>query len=569
MDVDPEMRRGAGRSSSSFVVGLRAVVEAWRRGLVVAARPGGRRAERPAAVDLSAASDDALHIHVAPGHLWRVTPEGEPLFFNQRMRDYVGFDAADVRGRAPSGMRAFIERAVHPEDREGLAQALDRSLRTGEGLFWRYRLRRADGVHRWVNTRAEPVRDADGRIRSWFGLCSDIEDQVRTEEALRLSERQLQQLIDALPVHIWSWTPAGELTYVSRRYLDHLGLTEADFPDFARVAHSLVHPDDAPEVERIAAACLRSGDPFVMRYRRRGKDGSYRWMEGRCDPLRDTDGTIVQWYGVSIDIDDAVRAQEELRLAREEIARQGQAASLAELSASIAHEVSQPLAALVANAHACRRWLSAEPPNVERAGMTVDRVLRSANGAAEIVARIRALFQRSAEERRAVPLAEILAEARELMAQEAVRRGVRVEAEIADDMPPAMIDRVQIRQVLINLVRNAIEAMEDADGERSLGLRVACDGELIRIEIRDSGPGIAFPDRIFTPYFTTKRQGMGMGLAICRSIVEAHGGRLWAENRPPRGAAFVFTLPIAEMAPRGSAVALAPETPRDSAEASA
>src|SRR5690606_23475759 len=137
-------------------------------------------------------------------------------------------------------------------------------------------------------------------------LCQDIEDQIHAEEALRRSERQLQQIIDAVPVHIWSWTPSGELAYVSKRYLIHLGITDGNLEDFSRVTEKLVHPEDALDVRHLAADCLASGEPFVMRYRRLSKDGTYRWMEGRCEPLRDADGTIVQWYGVSIDIHEGV-----------------------------------------------------------------------------------------------------------------------------------------------------------------------------------------------------------------------------------------------------------------------
>src|SRR5262249_1838892 len=188
-------------------------------------------------------------------------------------------------------------------------------------------------------SRAEPLRDDAGDIVQWYGVSVDIDDLVRAQDALRERERELQQLVDALPVHIWSWTPDGKLAYVNKRSLEELGLSTANFEDFTRVAQKLVHPEDAPEVLRTSASCLKTGDAFMMRYRRRWKDGNYRWMEGRCEPLRDRDGTIVHWYQVSIDIDDAMRTQEELRQASEKLARATQAASLAALSASIAHDV--------------------------------------------------------------------------------------------------------------------------------------------------------------------------------------------------------------------------------------
>jgi C4-dicarboxylate-specific signal transduction histidine kinase len=251
----------------------------------------------------------------------------------------------------------------------------------------------------------------------------------------------------------------------------------------------------------------------------------------------------VQWYGVSIDIDDEVRAQEGLRRASYKLAQTTQAASLAELSASIAHEVNQPLAAVVANSHACQRWLTAEPPNLERAQKTVERIIRDANSAADVVSRIRALFKQSVETRTRTTLGSVIAEALNLMAEEAVRRRVRLDVDVNRDLPLVALDRVHIQQVLVNLIRNGMDAMESVAHDRVLGLRVRARGDVVQTEISDRGPGVASPERIFEPFFTTKENGMGMGLAICRSIVESHGGRLWVEKNEPHGATFIFTLP--------------------------
>ena len=260
--------------------------------------------------------------------------------------------------------------------------------------------------------------------------------------------------------------------------------------------------------------------------------------------MRNADGTIVQWNVICLDIESEVRVQEELRLAQDRLARASQAASLAELSASIAHEVNQPLAAVVANSHACQRWLSAEPPNVDRAKITTERIIRDANSAADVVSRIRALFKQSVDLRISTVLGSIIAEARELMAQEAMRRSIRLEVEVESVLPPVTVDRVQVQQVVINLIRNGMEAMYAVANDKVLQMRVRRVAEVIRIEVSDRGRGIERPDRIFEPFFTTKEHGMGMGLAISRSIIEAHGGKLWAEANEPRGATFIFTLPI-------------------------
>jgi signal transduction histidine kinase len=174
----------------------------------------------------------------------------------------------------------------------------------------------------------------------------------------------------------------------------------------------------------------------------------------------------------------------------------------------------------------------------------VERITRDANAAADVVSRIRRLFQRSVEPRTSSDFSSIILEARNLMAEETARRRVRMDVDVEGGLPLVALDRVHIQQVLVNLIRNGMDAMDSVAGDRVLGLRVRRIGDVVQTEISDRGPGVAFPDKIFEPFFTTKLNGMGMGLAICRSIVELHGGRLWAEKNDPHGATFLFTLPI-------------------------
>jgi C4-dicarboxylate-specific signal transduction histidine kinase len=186
----------------------------------------------------------------------------------------------------------------------------------------------------------------------------------------------------------------------------------------------------------------------------------------------------------------------------------------------------------------------AEPPNLERARKTVERIIRDANAAAEVVSRIRALFKQAVETRTGTALGSVVAEARNLIAEEASRRRVRIDLDVESDLPLVSLDRVQIQQVLVNLMRNGIEAMDTIADPRSLAVRVRRMGDSVQTEVSDRGPGVEHLDRMFEPFFTTKEQGMGMGLAISRSIVESHGGRLWVETNEPRGATFIFTLPV-------------------------
>jgi PAS domain S-box-containing protein len=402
-----------------------------------------------------------------------------------------------------------------------------------------------------MDGRFEPQRDRDGTITEWFGLSIDIDDEVRVQDELRERERFLWQLVETLPAMIVCSTPEGRPIYRSEQLRAFLGgelAGPAEGPDLPATLDAIVHPDDLAGVRERYAHSLATGAPYARRHRLRRFDGTWRWVETRAAPMRDAAGAIVQWNHICLDIDAEVAAQEELRLAHDNLARATQAASLAELSASIAHEVNQPLAAIVANSNACHRWLSAEPPNIDRAKITAERIVRDANSAADVVSRIRALFRHDPDAREPVALGDVIREARELTVEEAVRRGARVEVEVEEALPALTLDRVQVQQVLVNLIRNGLEAMEDAAGERILRIRAWQTEGAIRTEVSDTGTGIEFPDSVFQPFFTTKAQGMGMGLAICRSIVEAHGGRLWAEASAPRGARFVFTLPVAAKA---------------------
>jgi signal transduction histidine kinase len=433
-----------------------------------------------------------------------------------------------------------------------MREVIRHALVTGEPYTMKYRRRRADGVYRWMEGRAEPLRDRSGTIVQWYTAAIDIDDEVRAQEALRRSERQLQQMIDAVPVRIWSTTPDGGTIYFNKRYQDHFRSVLAAFEaleetGIEKFVQELIHPDDAPGVQRTLQNCFNTGDGSVMRFRWREKDDAYRWAECRVEPRRDEDGTIAQWYGVSIDIDDEVRAQEALRQASDKLALATQAASLAELSASIAHEVNQPLAAIVANSHACQRWLSAEPPNVERAKITAERITRDANSAADVVSRIRALFRQAPSARSSEDVNHLISEVCQLMADEIAAKDVRIETSLEPDLPAVALDRVQVQQVFVNLIRNGIEAMDAAvDGARALRIRSCLDGlDAIRVELHDDGTGFKDPERVFEPFFTTKQHGMGMGLVICRSIVESHGGRLWTANNEARGATVAFTLPLA------------------------
>jgi PAS domain S-box-containing protein len=463
---------------------------------------------------------------------------------------YIGQPAETldrIEGKDDCGWR----QVVHPDDYDRLAARWLHSLKTGEPFESEHRIRRFDGIYRWFRNAGMPSRDDHGRVVGWCGTMNDIEGQRQAEAALRDRERELSQLVDMVPSHLWRLTPEGEPIFFNKRMVDFLGLDVADTskPGMSRleaVIETVVHPDDAAQFRDALSRSLASGEGFVMRYRLRRADGVYRWMSSRAEPMRDHGGRIVHWYGLCHDIDDQMLAEEALRRARDKLARATQAASLSELSASIAHEVNQPLAAIVATCHACRRWLSADPPNLERAKMTLERIIRDANSASEDVGRIRALFSQMDKTRSPTDITQVIAEVCQLMAEELARKNIRVETDFYRSLPQVLIDPVQMEQVLINLLRNAIDALGTiVDGTKLIQVRAVLDGDnTIRVEVRDVGPGMKEPERIFEPFFTTKENGMGMGLAICRSIIESHNGRLWAISNQPRGTILAFSLPI-------------------------
>jgi PAS domain S-box-containing protein len=476
-----------------------------------------------------------LIVESLPGLGWSASPNGRFKYLNPGVFDYLGLGREEV-------VRIDRFAWMHPDDVERTTESWQRCLKSGDPYEAEARLRRRDGVYRWCRIVAQPSRGSDGRITDWYGVTIDIDDQKQAEEALRKSEQQLRLLIDTIPALVWCARPSGDPFYLNKRLLDYAGLS----PEEASQSRwKMIHPDDLPVLLRTWAQSVKTGQTFLITYRLRRADGVYRWHEGRAEPYYDQTGRLVQWYGVNVDIDERLTAEQALRSTQAQFQRAAQIASLAELSASIAHEVNQPLAAVVTNSHACQRWLAAEPPNLQRARLTTERIIRDANAAADVVSRVRALFKQTGSTRGPVDLNQVVSEACRLMVDEVIARKIEVETSLAPDLPPALADRVQVQQVLVNLIRNGVEAMDSSpDRPRSLTICSRRDGaDKVLVEVRDRGSGVEDTDKIFDPFFTTKAHGMGMGLAICRSIVEAHEGRLWAVKGDPTGTSFLFTLP--------------------------
>ena len=354
----------------------------------------------------------------------------------------------------------------------------------------------------------------------------------------------MRSTIDTMPGYVATMGAAGGIQLVNKPILDYTGRSIEELQDWAN--GDAVHPDDLPHVTAAWRLSIETGRLLEYEHRLRRADGVYRWFHLRGLPSRDEDGVILRWYVLLNDIDDRRNAEEALRQTQARLSRAAQIATVGELAASIAHEVNQPLAAVVANGHACLRWLSATPPNLEKAFEAADRIVRDGRDAGEVVRRVRSLFKGAAVEKVVVDVNEVITQMLTILDGDRVRKDVSVDTDLERDLPPVCGDRVQLQQLVLNLLLNGLEAMEPVrDRPRRLTIRSTRQDDVVaRIEIRDHGVGLKDPARAFEPFFTTKVNGMGMGLAICRSIVEAHRGQLWAVSDGADGATFCFTLPL-------------------------
>src|SRR5262245_50166861 len=374
-------------------------------------------------------------------------------------------------------------------------------------------------------------------------LMSRVRKSFQEIQALK---DQLRLVIDTIPGLVWSALPDGSAEFLNQRWLEYTGLTLKEGLDWGgKVA---VHPEDLARFMDEWRVALAEGKPLETEARLRRADGEYRWLLIRAVPLRDETGKIVKWYGTSADVKDRKRAEEALSKAQAELAHVTRVTTMGELAASIAHEVNQPLSAIVNNGSACLRWLNGAEPDLDEAREAARRVVRDGNRAGEVITRIRALLRKTDTEKARLDISQTIQEVVRLTRNEAARKGVAIRMELAAELPPVLGDRVQLQQVILNLVMNGIEAMASVTG-RPRELLICSrqhESDKALIAVRDSGVGLDGQDfeKIFDAFYTTKSQGLGMGLAISRSIVEDHGGQLWAVPNEGPGATFQFTLLI-------------------------
>ncbi len=360
---------------------------------------------------------------------------------------------------------------------------------------------------------------------------------------LQSSEDRLRLVIDTIPAYAWSARPDGSVDFINKRVLEYTGRSMEEILSWNW--GSVVHPDDLARYVDDWRAALAAGQSMESEVRLRQAGGNYRWWLTRNVPLRDEGGNIVKWYGSAIDIEERKRAEEALREAQSDLARVSRVTTMGELTASLAHEVNQPIAAAVTSANSCLHWLAGDVPNLDKARAAAERIVNDGTRAAEIISRIRLLFQKGSLQQELVDVNEIIEEMIVLLRGEATRHWISLRAELAEDLPSVTGDRVQLQQVMMNLMVNGIDAMKAVDGTRELVIKSQrAENERVLVSVSDTGVGLPqqHADQIFNAFFTTKPRGTGMGLRICRSIVESHGGRLWAASNSPRGASFHFAL---------------------------
>jgi PAS domain S-box-containing protein len=405
--------------------------------------------------------------------------------------------------------------------------------------------RRKDGTVVHVLLFAAPIATASGKHVANYAIYRDITERKRVEARLSESEARFRSMADTAPVMIWTTGTDGLCNYFSKPWLEFTGRT---MEQEVGAGWTLgVHPDDLQSSLDCYWPAFHARQPFRMEYRLRRADGEYRWVIESGVPRYTSAGEFEGYIGSNIDITDLKRVEEErerLREVRADLARRNRVSMLGELTASLAHEIKQPITAAAVNARACLAWLQGEIPDMTEAREAASALVNDVTRAADIIERVRSLYKRGTPQRELVELNEVIREMIALLGDTANRNSVSIRTDLDLGLPTTKADRVQLQQVLMNLMLNGIEAMKNTGGELVVASKGTEDGQVL-VAVRDSGVGLPAEgtDQIFVAFFTTKPQGTGMGLAISRSIIESHGGRLWASANIGRGATFQFTLP--------------------------
>jgi PAS domain S-box-containing protein len=517
-------------------------------------------------------------IDAIPAYAWSTAPDGSVDFINQRFVDFSGRFIEELLG---SGWASTL----HPDDRPRQLRLWRAALKTGKPMENEVRMRGRGGDYRWLLIRNVPLRDELGNIVKWYGTAVEIEDRKRAEVLLAGEKRLLEMIargdsrafiLDALCRLVEELASGSQSSILlfdpNTNRLRHGAAPSLPIPYSSAIDGLVIGPSvgscgtAAYRAERVIVSDIAT-DPLWADFRDLALAHGLRacWStpilssEGRVlgtfatyyreprSPTPQEHNVIEQVTHLASIAIEREQAEERLRQAQAELERVSRVTTMGELTASLAHEVNQPITAAVTNANACSRWLAHDIPNLEEARAAATRIVRDGTRAAEIVSRIRLLFSKGTPQRELVDVHEVIRETIALLRSEATRDSISLRTELAANLPQIMGDRVQLQQVLMNLIMNSIDAMKGVDGTRELVIQSQRgENEQVLVSVSDTGVGLPpqQADQIFNAFFTTKPHGTGMGLRISRSIVESHGGRLWAAGNSPRGASFCLTLPI-------------------------
>ncbi len=476
----------------------------------------------------------------APVMIWMSDPDKLCTFVNKRWLDFTGRMLEQELGNG------WVE-GVHREDFDRCLETYTKAFDARREFSMEYRLRKFDGEYGWVLDHGAPRSEPDGAFLGYIGTVTDITELKRGEETLEREHAFMRQVIDIDPNFIFAKDYEGRFTLANQAVADAygttvenlIGKTDADFnPNI----------EDVEFFRRLDREVIDANkERLIPEERITDAKGRVRWLQTVKRPLVGSNGQVNQVLGSATDITERKRAESELQLQREELAHVTRVSMMGELAASLAHELNQPLTAILSNAQAAQRFLAAKPVNLDEVREILIDIVDDNSRAGEIIRRLRALVRKEELAFTQLELPAVIRDVVSVVHNDAILRNVQVHYQAGDEVPPVRGDRIQLQQVMLNLLLNAFDAMKDCRAdERQVLVRIESDGAgMVEVAVRDRGIGLTSDnlDRIFEPFFTTKRDGLGMGLAISRSIVEAHGGRLRVENNPDRGATFCFTLP--------------------------
>jgi PAS domain S-box-containing protein len=477
------------------------------------------------------------YAETASDWFWEIGPDYK---FTLLTENAFGSDSADRIGTACWDHALDLE--TEPEKWRLIQATLD-SRQPFRDFVYRSARRNDSPIH--VRASGKPVFDANGEFRGYRGTGTDVTALMRAQEELRESERSARSAIDGIAGLVAIMTPSGEVETVNRQCIEYFGRPLEEQKDW--VTTDMVHPEDLPHMLEVFTRAIASEIPYHFEQRLRRFDGEYRWFDTRGGAVRDDAGRVLRWYVLLTDIEDRKRALARLDQMQSDFAHINRVSMLGELVASLSHEITQPIASARNNARAATHFLERSAPDFGQVKEALACVVDDADRAGEILDRIRDHIKKAPPRMDRVDLNQAINDVIVLAQGAIVKNGVSVQTRLAEGLFHVQADCVQLQQVILNLILNAAEAMgsvRQGARELSIGSQPHQAGGVL-VTVRDSGPGInpEHLDRVFDTFYTTKSSGVGMGLSICRSIIDAHGGRLWAEANEPRGAVFQFTLP--------------------------